>query len=97
MERPFLGYLRKITYTLKIYKDAVMYNLKSTPKEKDDQKIINSIHHAIEEWYTAQQFFENVSEPELVDYAVYNLEASRKKYIYLLKKAKDMGVKADCK
>ncbi|MFW6022629.1 MAG: DUF2508 family protein [Halanaerobiaceae bacterium] len=41
------------------------------------------------EWIEAQNYFDNVSEPELVDHASYLLRAAESKYTYLLKKYKE--------
>lgn len=43
------------------------------------------VHRALQDWKAATAFFENVTEPELIDYAVYGMEAAQKRYIYLLK------------
>ena len=43
---------------------------------------------AREEWEAAQNFFNNVNDPDLGDYAIYDVEAARRKYQYLLKKAR---------
>ena len=45
------------------------------------------IYLAKQEWEAAKNYFDLVSDPELVDYAVFALETAKKKYIYLLKKA----------
>lgn len=54
--------------------------------------ILQAVNQAHAEWMNAQNYFNSVSEPELVDYAIYNMEAARKKYIYMLKQAKLKGV-----
>ena len=43
---------------------------------------------AKEEWLSAVEYFHEVSEPDLVDYAVYSLRAAERKYMYLLDKAR---------
>ena len=43
---------------------------------------------AKEEWLWALAYFHEVSEPGLVDYAVYSLHAAERKYMYLLDKAR---------
>lgn len=48
------------------------------------------IRKALQDWKTATAYFENVSDPALVDYAAYDMEAARRKYIYLLSAAKKM-------
>ena len=60
--------------------------------EKRDKEVIQReeslklVALAFEEWKEREEFFEAVEEPELVDYAIYQMEASRLKYIYLLNK-----------
>lgn len=44
------------------------------------------------EWREAQTYFNNVSEPELVDHAAYLLRAAESKYMYLLKKYKEKQI-----
>lgn len=54
-------------------------------------------HQALHEWQAAQANFnaiEGASDPELVDYAIYNLEAARRKYMYLLKQVQRMRAAA---
>ncbi|NLG83769.1 MAG: YaaL family protein [Firmicutes bacterium] len=50
--------------------------------------LATAIAAAREEWLTAQRFFECVSEPDLVDQAIYSIEAAERKYMYLLRLAK---------
>jgi hypothetical protein len=47
------------------------------------------IEQARQEWIVAKAYFDNVEDPDLVDYAVYSVEAAERKYMYLMKKAKD--------
>jgi hypothetical protein len=61
-------------------------------KSEDKQELVNSVHAAQREWQAAQTYFESVSEPELVDYAIYKLETARRKYMYLLNLAKKEGL-----
>jgi len=51
-----------------------------------------SIAHAREEWLAARNYFNSVSDPDLVDHAIYLLGAAERKYMYLLKRAKHEGV-----
>jgi len=57
---------------------------------KDD--IYISIKNAKKEWENAKNIFENVTNPDLIDYAIYNIEATEKKYTYLLKQIKSGNV-----
>ncbi|HHU79473.1 MAG TPA: YaaL family protein [Clostridiales bacterium] len=59
---------------------------------QENQELVNSIHAARQEWHAALSYFENVSDPDLVDYAIYRVEAAKRKYMYLLKLAKKEGL-----
>lgn len=41
---------------------------------------------AMEQWQEASRYFESVSDTDLVDYAIYEAEAARRKYMLLLKR-----------
>ncbi|NLM03741.1 MAG: YaaL family protein [Clostridiales bacterium] len=58
-----------------------------------NQEFVEIIRKAREEWQDAERTFQNVSDPDLIDYAIYNMEATKARYTYLLKKAKEMGIK----
>jgi len=66
-------------------------NMQEEHRERDED-FYHHILEAKEEWNHAQNFFENVSDPDLVDYAIYRLEAARIKYRYLLKQARLQGM-----
>ncbi len=53
------------------------------------RSITELVEEARQEWQAARAYFETVSEPELVDHAIYLVEAAEKKYMYLLKKARE--------
>ncbi|MFO7819462.1 MAG: DUF2508 family protein [Halanaerobacter sp.] len=54
-------------------------------KEFKEPKLEEKIEEAKLEWREAREYFDLVSDPELVDYAIYLLEAAERKYEYLLK------------
>lgn len=54
---------------------------KAPPVPADLQGQVESAHR---EWVAAQQYFQSVSEPALVDYAIFMLVAAERKYMYLL-------------
>ncbi len=55
-----------------------------------DPTLEEMVEEARHEWLEAQQYFDNVSEPELVDHAAYVIRAAEAKYVYLLNKAKNL-------
>ena len=54
--------------------------------------LITLVEKARIEWEEAQALFNEVKEPELVDHAIYAMEATERKYIYLLKEARKGNV-----
>lgn len=70
----------------------------NTDEQQDngDRELLGAVHAARQEWYAAQSYFENVSDPELVDYAIYKIEAAKRKYMYLLKEARKEGLANHC-
>jgi len=55
-------------------------------------RIADEVKKAHQDWLKAQKYFECVTDPDLVDHAIFTEEAARKKYVYLLKKAKQQGI-----
>ena len=43
------------------------------------------VHQALRAWQDAQKYFDSVSDPDLVDVAIYDMEAARMRYMYMLK------------
>jgi hypothetical protein len=68
------------------------YNHRDDEEYGVDYGILMDIKNAHAEWLNAQNLFNNVSDPELVDYAIYNMEAAKKKYMYMLKQARMKGI-----
>jgi len=48
------------------------------------------VNQARKEWVSARSYFENVSDPELVDHAIHLVTAAEKKYMYLLRRARNV-------
>jgi hypothetical protein len=54
--------------------------------------LLTLVEKARREWEEAQMLFNEVKEPELIDHAIYNMEATERKYMFLLKEAKKGNV-----
>ncbi|QEK13410.1 DUF2508 family protein [Crassaminicella thermophila] len=61
----------------------------------EEDKMIDTIRSAHDEWKNAEAFFQNVTDPDLIDYAIYRVEAAKTRYTYLMKVAREMGIKAN--
>jgi hypothetical protein len=51
-----------------------------------------AVEEARREWLDAQYYYNTVSDQDLIDHAVYLMQAAEKKYMYLLKQARRAGV-----
>ena len=63
----------------------------------ENEKIIKEIKRAQNDIKNAENFFQNVTDIELIDVAIYELEAKKSKYQYLIKIAKEKGIKRSIK
>lgn len=55
----------------------------------NSEPLQGEVESALREWQAAQVHFDSVSgvtEPDLVDHAIYHLEAAQRKYMYLLRR-----------
>lgn len=57
---------------------------------KEEKQIIESLKKAKNEWIMKEQYFQWATDPDLVEHAIYELKASKIKYAYFLKKAKEL-------
>lgn len=56
-------------------------------EQTKDLSLEELVEQAKWEWRAAESFFEQAVDEDLVDYAIYELEAAERKYMYLLKQA----------
>lgn len=95
--------IRNVTSGVFNYLSGVTSNVTSKIIIDDDNVIkgppyndlIDAVEAARQEWLTAKKYFESVTDPDLIDHAVYLMEAAQRKYMYLLKKARQEGVKVE--
>lgn len=52
------------------------------------EQLADAIKEAKEEWWAAERLFAEVTDPDLVDQAIYMMEAAERKYMYLWKLAR---------
>jgi len=50
------------------------------------------VEEARQEWLNAQYYYNTVSDQDLIDHAVYLMQATERKYMYLLKQARNAGI-----
>lgn len=54
------------------------------------EELLAKINQAKQEWLDAQNYFNQATDPELVDHAIISLQAAEKKYMYWLKQMKSL-------
>lgn len=79
--------MKKLDEVIKII-ESLKTKLATKPKE-DKNNALKMLREAHEEWENAEKYFESVTEPDLIDYAIFKMEAARRKYLFLLKQIKD--------
>jgi len=79
-----------LTNALQKIQDYFKYGENVSPKPLPSLAVV--VEEARREWLNAQYYYNTVSDQDLIDHAVYLMQAAEKKYIYLLKQARNAGV-----
>jgi hypothetical protein len=75
-------------------KDKILeYVYNSIEGPKQEMQVLMAIEDAVNQIKMARDFFETVSEPKLVDYAIYLEQAAKSRYEFLLAEAKRLNIK----
>lgn len=60
--------------------------------EEEPFSLVEAISRAKQDWEAAKMLFREVTEPELIDFAIYQMEAAERRYMHLLRRAREEGV-----
>lgn len=60
--------------------------------ETEEEKLVNSIDDAYAQWKCAESRFNEATDADLIDHAIYDMLAAKTQYAYLLKSAKEKSV-----
>ena len=58
------------------------------------QQILEAVEQARRDWQASHAYFNNVTSPDLIDHAIYQIQAAERKYVYLLRRAHELGLVA---
>ena len=61
-------------------------------KRETDCEYYKLVEQARREWQIARQRFEEMSDPDLIDSAIYAIKSAERRYVYLLRKAREEGM-----
>mgnify|MGYP000993580561 CR=1 FL=1 len=56
-------------------------------------ELIDNVDSARRQWLSTKSYFDSVTDPDLIDHAIYAMTAAERRYIYLLRAAQEKGVK----
>ncbi|HOB87055.1 MAG TPA: YaaL family protein [Bacillota bacterium] len=68
-----------------------VFSGEKTPSPRREEDLFSLVDQARREWEDAKSRFNQIADPDLVDYAIYDMEAAERRYVYLLKKAREEG------
>lgn len=74
---------------VRLFDDGVE-ELPSEPGPSSREELFTMVLHAKQEWLNAQSYFNQATDPELVDHAILSVQAAERKYMYWLKQIKGM-------
>lgn len=77
---------------LSMLMNGLYFGIKDAEEQALDEFFLN-LRKAQQEMDDAENFFNNVVDHELVDHAIYKMEAARSKYVYMLKLARENNIK----
>ena len=83
----FLGYRAWLYLNEELLLKGKMIAETELVYSEKELSLVNLVGRAHREWEQAKAFFEEAAEPDLIDHAIYAVEAAERKYIYLLKLA----------
>ena len=72
---------------IKVYQFLQSLRDKTRAQQVDEDYLL--VEEARKEWKSARDYFDAVTDPDLIDHAIYALEAAEKRYIYLLKRIRE--------
>jgi len=81
------SYLRTYLIDDFLLKGAAL-GLQERESPSQEMSMVHLVEQARQEWEQAKSLFNEVTDPELVDHAIYAMESAERKYIYLLKQAR---------
>lgn len=70
-------------------------NISNDTAIDENRQFVQYVNQAYEEWQDAEKLFHSVNDPDLIDHAIYKIEATKARYIYLLKQAKANGIRTN--
>lgn len=61
-------------------------------KDGPSGELVSDVEAARRHWLSTKAYFDSVTDPDLIDHAIYAMVAAERRYVYLLRTAKERGV-----
>lgn len=74
-------------------KFIVEYVMNKIHDSKEKQDLLDQIEEARMQLHEVREIFDYVSDPKLIEFAIYSEQAARTRYEYLLTEARKKGIK----
>lgn len=77
-----------VTTANKVYQHV----LAGSPPKTEQEQLVHSIDMAYDQWKNAESRFNEATDADLIDHAIYDMMAAKTHYTYLLKSAKQNAI-----
>ena len=83
-----------IPFDIKRKVEKVYHQVLNVPyAQTESEALILSIKNAQQDWRRAETIFREATDPDLLDYAIYDMLAAKTRYGYLIKTAKEKDLR----
>lgn len=72
-----------------------VWKLQAKPAQSAEAHLMKMLDDARRDWIMAKTYFNTVTEKDLIDHAIFTMDAAEQRYTYLLKKAKAERLRAE--
>ena len=74
----------------------ILFSWKNSPSDDvTGVNLLKVLEQAHKDWTHAKYYFNCVTDPDLIDHAIFYMGETEKKYTYLLKRAREVGLNTD--
>jgi hypothetical protein len=88
--------MKKVLHNLKNFLiNTISIGQADEDKVDEKQEFFDQVRKAHKDWQIAVENFNYYIDPDIIDYAVYDINAAEKKFVYLIKKARKENLNAD--
>lgn len=87
-----MQFIHNVLEKIMVFKEVLLPSEVLNEDMQEAPSLVEMVQKAREEWLDAKRFFEEVTDPMLIDHAIYRMESAEKRYTYLLRIASEEKV-----